>query len=165
MGKACLRRMRKLISREESESGQALVELAITAPLLVLMLLGMVEFAMITYTAIEVSNSARAAAQYGAMNGGAATDTTGMLNAAQADSYDLPTASKVAFSSGYPQYGCVCANGVGTSTCTPGDCPGTGIVETLTVQLEMTYTPVIHWPGLPSSIKLTGYSQQQVLGL
>lgn len=164
MLKALTGKIRVCLTREDNDAGAALVELALSAPLLLLMLMGIAEFAMITYAAIEVSNSARAAAQYGAMNGGAVTDTTGMLNAAQADAFDLPNTSQVSFVSGYPAYGCSCANG-GTSTCLPTDCSKSFVEQTLTVKLQMSYTPLIHWPGLPSSITLTGYSQQQVLGL
>lgn len=76
----------------KNENGQALVEAALSLPFIVVMLLGMTEIGKMVYCAIEVTNSARAAAQYATMNGGAFStnssgmDVTGMLTAAQSDS-------------------------------------------------------------------------------
>jgi len=67
------------------ESGQALVETALTAPILLLMLVGGVEFGRVAYAAIEVANSAKAAVQYGAQNPGTSTDTTTMETVAVAE--------------------------------------------------------------------------------
>ena len=52
------------------ESGGALVETALTMPLLVILVLGAVELARVAYAAIEVSNAARAAVSYGAAKRG-----------------------------------------------------------------------------------------------
>ena len=54
--------------RWASESGSALVELALTLPLLALLMVGAVDFARVFYTAMELTNAARAGAQYGAYN-------------------------------------------------------------------------------------------------
>ena len=50
------------------EDGQSLVELALTVPILLLLLLGAAELARVAYAAIEVSNAAEAAVRYGAQN-------------------------------------------------------------------------------------------------
>lgn len=152
-----------------NDSGQALVELAISGPLLGLLLMGGAEFGRATYAATEVSNAARAAAQYGATNGGALSDTSGMLSAAQADSFNLPSGSQVAWVSGYPTTSCFCANAPSTSisctSMTKTTCTGSHVEGTLTVKLSVSYAPLIHWPGLNTSFTLYGYAQQQVLGL
>jgi Flp pilus assembly protein TadG len=44
------------------ESGQALVELALTMSMLIVMLLGAVQMGLLAYAAIEVANTAKAAA-------------------------------------------------------------------------------------------------------
>ena len=52
----------KAIGRiRRNQLGGALVETALTAPLLVLMLLGLVEFGRVAYISIQTSNAARAA--------------------------------------------------------------------------------------------------------
>jgi Flp pilus assembly protein TadG len=149
-------------AHRESEAGQALVETAIAIPVLLLLLLGAAELGGIIYAGIEASNAARAAVQYGAMNGGAVTDTQGMLTAAQNDAYNLPSTSPVTFPSP-PTAVCSCSNGVGTSTCTPGDCPGAQIEETLTVYTQVTFTAPISLPGLPKTFTLNGFDQEMVL--
>ena len=80
-----------------SQSGSAMVEVALSLPVLMAMFLGAVEFGSLAYTATEMTNAARTAAQYAAMNGGAFTDcngtfaggtckpTSGIYGAAQAD--------------------------------------------------------------------------------
>ena len=137
----------------EDDSGQSLIELAVAAPLLFLMLLGMVEFGRMTYAAIEVSNAARAAAQYGAANGGALSDSSGMLNAAQTDALNMPSSPSMAWVSGYPTSNCYCANAKSTSvSCTSisaTTCVGSHLEGTLTVKMQVSYSPLIHWPGLP----------------
>jgi hypothetical protein len=62
----------KLLSR--CEAGSALVETALTLPIIVAMLVGAVEMGDLAYKATEMSSAARAAAQYAGMNGGGFTD-------------------------------------------------------------------------------------------
>src|SRR3569833_2802385 len=96
----------KIVKALRCEGGQALVETALTLPMLALMLLGAFEFSRVAYAAIEVTNAARAAAQYGAMNGGGFLDTSGMLAAANADAGNL---SGLSWASGYPSVACSCS--------------------------------------------------------
>jgi Flp pilus assembly protein TadG len=157
-----------------ADSGQALVELAFVVPVLALMMLGGVEIARVSFAAIEVSNAARAAAQYGAMNGGAfsSTDSTGldsagMLTAARADAGEL--GSSVTFTTGFPTESCKCS-GSGTATCgsAPGGCnpPGSQVETTITVETQATFDPLIYIP-LPGwtggTFTLHGFDQEQVL--
>jgi Flp pilus assembly protein TadG len=149
----------KLASVVKAERGQALVELAVSVSLLFFILLGAVEFGRVTYAAIEVSNAAKAAVQYGAMNGGPVTDTTGMLNAIQGDSHNLGTT--VTFSSGYPKVSNACSDG-STYSSTTG-CTNSHLMRTLSVKTETTFSPLIGWRGLPTSFKLYGYAEELVL--
>src|SRR5258708_1796299 len=50
------------------DTGQGLVELALTLPLFMLILLGAAEFARFAWASIETSNAARAGVQYGAQD-------------------------------------------------------------------------------------------------
>lgn len=158
--------------RREQE-GQALIECALSGTLLAVLLLSAVEFGRMAYAAIEVSNAARAAAQYGAMNGGAflssdatGLDSVGMLNAAQLDAGNLGTS--VTFASGYPKYSCYCSSSTDTTAsctapATPSGCTASHIIVTVQVQTQATYNPLIHVPGFPDPITLQGSSQQEVL--
>jgi Flp pilus assembly protein TadG len=69
--------------KQDNQSGQSIVELAVTLPLLLLMFLGTVELGQVCYGAINVSNAAKAAAQYGAQDTNTAVQTGNMLTAAQ----------------------------------------------------------------------------------
>ena len=53
-----------------SEEGSSLIELALSMSFFTLLLLGAAELGIVIYASVEVSNGARAACQYGAMNGG-----------------------------------------------------------------------------------------------
>ena len=97
----------RIVKALRGDGGQALVETAMTLPLLALMLLGAFEFSRVAYSAIEVTNAARAAAQYGAMNGGGFLDTSGMMAAANADAGNLNNG--LSWVSGYPSVACSCS--------------------------------------------------------
>ena len=151
-------------------SGQALVETALTLPMLLLVLIGVAELSRVAYAAIEVSNSARAAAQYAAMNGGAFSttdtsglDTSGMLAAAQADSGNLSNGVSFKYT---PTYSCTCS-GTGTASCTPmvapSGCVGSHLIISVTVITQMPYSTVIHVPGLQTKFQLEGKAVEQVL--
>ncbi len=153
------------------ESGQALIETSIASTLLVLLLLGAVELGRMAYAAIEVSNAARAAAQYGAMGGGAfltsdatGLDATGMLNAAQADAGNLGSAVQW---NGNPTYSCSCTGG-GTPSCTPpaipSGCTTSHLVIKINVKVKATFNPLIYIPlWAHTGISLYGGAQQEVL--
>lgn len=168
-------RLIAVIRREES--GQALIELAISFPLLLLILLGAAELARASFEAIEVTNAARAAAQYGAMMGGRYQTTTnggtngldsaGMLRAAQADAGNL--SSSIAFASGYPTMSCSCT-GAGTATCTatapPSGCspPTSQVLVTVTARVTASFAPLEAIPGLShQTFNLYGWAQQEVM--
>lgn len=152
---ALFRRMRS----RRSEEGQALIELALVSPLLFGILLGAVEFAMVTYAGIEVSNAARAGVQYAAMNGGSTGDTTGITNAIQSDSSNLGLG--VSLVSGYPTETYACSDGSTYSSTTY--CGNATVFETVSVKTSITVNPLISWIGLPASFKLYGFAQQMVL--
>ena len=65
--------------RTGNQTGQALVELSLTLPILFLLLMGAAEFGTLAYSAIEVANAARAGVAYGAQSHVTAADSTGMV--------------------------------------------------------------------------------------
>ena len=160
------------LAREET--GTALIETAISASLLVLLALGIVEFGAMAYAGIEVQNAARAAAQYGAMNGGAflttdssGMDKPGMLNAARGDANNLAL-SPVQFTTGYPTYTCTCSSSSDTTAsctppATPSGCTSSHLVVTVQVRTQTTYTPLVRVPGFGNSLTFYGNAQEQVL--
>lgn len=141
-----------------SESGQALVELAMVmafGSFLTVLVLGVVEFGKLAYWSIEVSNAAKAGAQYGATNSWTATsDPTGVQNAAAAAAPDLPSITAT------PTSSCICTTtGAVLASCT-GTCAG-AIKSAITVNTSVTVTPPYKLRAFPASYTLTGSATQE----
>ena len=154
--------LKSLFSRQ---SGQSLVELAVTMPILTLLLLGGAELARLAFASIQVTNAAKAAVQYGDQNHAfASTDSNGMKIAATADAQGLSGLNVTS----YRQYQCSNAPGVMLavdSNDNPSNtsCTGSTLEEILTVTTTAFFDPLIHLPGLPTTYTLTGNATQVVL--
>jgi Flp pilus assembly protein TadG len=148
-----------LRSLARSESGNALVELAVCLPLLVLTLIGTADFARVFYTSIELTNAARAGAQYGSRNPGQSsspslmqTTATGAVNitgvTATAARLCQCASDAGAFSDTTPVNSCTTAV---TTACTGG----LHRVMTVTVTTQKTFTTIVNYIGIPASMALT----------
>jgi Flp pilus assembly protein TadG len=153
------------------EDGQALIELALSLPLLCLMLIGSAEMARVIYAAIEVSDAAHAAAQFASSSharavnytGSGSNYTGGILNAATANS-DLFGSSAISVSK--VTRTCTCAN----AAFVPADCNdnvtchtnNTAMIETITVQTKTSFDPLIHLAGYSAPFTLYGNATQVV---
>lgn len=146
--RACLRKLKM-------ERGQALIELAVAAPVLAMLLFGSMEIAKVIYASVEVSDAALAGVQYGTRNPIAAGDPSGIQNAAAADAPDLALIANSSLA-------CTCSDG-SASTCQPTDCPYSNIETVLTVQTQSTVNPLFHLPGLPDTFTVRGQAIQKVL--
>jgi Flp pilus assembly protein TadG len=144
--------------RAASECGGALIESALVLPILLLLLTGATEFAMAAYGAIEVTNAANAGADYGAASAIAAQDTAGIQLAAHNDATNVPL-NPATVTRTY-----ICSNGSAASGTPPVlSCFGGSAVETiLTVATQATYSPPVHWPGLPKTFTLNGQAVRKV---
>lgn len=147
----------------DSEAGQSLVELSLAMPLLIVLLFGATELGSVTFEAIELTGSARAAVQYGAQTPITAVDTSGILAAAKQDAYDLSTSSGTSNFTATVSSSCMCSNGSAAASCAISSCPTSQLEQVLTVQTSATFTPVIHVPNLPTSFTLHGLAVQRVL--
>ena len=158
--------MRTIFKRYDprQEEGQAMVETALTVPLLLLVLLGAAELARVNFASIEMTNAARAGAQYGATGPTFENDSAGIQTAAQNeanDTYQLNTSAfNVTSSISY-----ICSDGSAT-TGTPPTCTGNNTVESiLTVNTSTTFNPLFYAPVFGSNHTFTIYGQavQKVL--
>jgi Flp pilus assembly protein TadG len=139
-----------------SEKGTALVEFALLAPVILLLLVGLIEVGRYTYFAVLAANAARAGALYGAENGRTALDSSGMRTAALADAQNIanmtvPTA----------RYFCLLD---GTSTL----CPSTGARQSnwvyyVEVDTSGTYNSLFRYPGIPQSVTVSGKAITRVV--
>lgn len=144
------------IKRQKSEAGQALVETAISIAMLAIMLIGAAELGRIAYAAIQVTTAAKAAVQYGARNTGTAVDITGMQTAASLAAPELTNMNTNVNTT------CLCADGI-SCTFQQSDCTGSVIVDTLHVTTSVSFDPLFHLPGTPTTYTLYGKAVQQVL--
>ena len=147
-----------------SEEGSALVELALSMPVLLIMLLGAAEFARLAYASIEVVNAAHAAAVYASSSHAALSDTPGIANAAGTDSGNLTGSNAIQVTS--VSSACSCSDtGVSPSSCADNSTcfnAHAAMITTVTVQTKSTYAPVIRIPGSALSFNLYGNSSQVV---
>lgn len=157
-----------------------MVELALTTPLFLLLIVGAVELGRVAYYSIEVENAARAGASYGSLNAENAGDTTDIQYAAKNDAPDLPNLTvssstscvceKVTYSSDgsttesyNPTSGPVSCS-VTAPTCTEDDATATQYnIRFVNVSTHATISPIFNFPGLPSSYTLNGSSQLRTL--
>jgi Flp pilus assembly protein TadG len=130
-----------------SEAGSSLVEIAFFLPLLLLLLMGVVDFGRAYYLANEVAGAAHAGAIYGSQN---ITDTTGMQNAAKLNAPDVSGLSATA------SWGCECSDGTHSSaSCTLTPTCSVNVVYYATVTATATYKPIVPWTGINSSMTMT----------
>lgn len=174
--------------RLHHDIGSSLLELALVLPMLLLTMIGAAELGRIAYAAMEVSNAARAAVDYGAQSLTTAQDTTGMKNAA---TYEASGLSKgiLTFPTS-PTMACVCetvvlSSGKVTDKAITGSCVGAGstalttqctantnsgqvnnLVQYVQVSTQATVKTMFRYNwnglGLPSSFTLNGYAQMRV---
>ena len=144
-----------------AESGQSLIEVAITLPLFLLLILGTAEMANIAWAAIQISNAARAGAQYGSQSHANAADTSGIQSAAK---NDAPNITNMTVTSSQP---CKCISSSGTDTgnaCTLTACPSPDVIMPyVQVNTQAAITPFMHYTGLPVSYTLHGQALMGVV--
>lgn len=140
---------------DESSSGQALIETALTVSLFVLLLWGVAEVGRLAFAAIEVANAASAGARYAAQ-AGEAGDATGIVNAAANDAGNLTGLTTTS------SYSCICSDG-SSSTCSNKDCSSSHIEESVTVNTQVSFDPLFHLPGLPRTFTLKGQAVEKCL--
>ena len=140
------------------ESGASVAEIALLLPILLLLLVGLIDFGRAYYLSTEVSAAASAGALYGSQNTTAAQDATGIKTAALAGAPNVsgmtvPTVSVA----------CQCSGSTASVSCTsPGCSSSSHMIEWLTVGTSATYKPLLPYPGIPSSISLAGQATLRV---
>ena len=135
------------------EKGQAMIEFALLLPVLLIILLGIIEFGRAAFYAIEVADAARAGAQYGSQSLADAANETNIMAAAQNNAQDMGGALMVNNIS----TACVCPGGGVVGSCTAA-LAGCYPLVYLTVTTSYVFTPLFNYPGLPTTYNLTGSS-------
>jgi len=152
-----MKRIREIAEALRSaDRGQALAELAVITPLLLLLVIGLIEVGRYAQLSIVVANAARAGAQYGTQSVAAALDGAGMQNAATADAQNDPNITATA------TYFCSCANGA-TSTCQAGDCATSHRLIYVQVDVTGRFTSMIHWYAFQPALTIPSRSVMRVV--
>jgi Flp pilus assembly protein TadG len=129
----------------KSESGGALIELAVVMPVLILIAVGVMDYSRVYFTSVAVSNAARAGAEYGTAVAGNQIDQTKIQNFAKADGAEVGSITVTS------RTFCECA-GVPVLNCAPlctGNNPPEVFVE---VNATKDVALLLRYPGLPASI-------------
>jgi Flp pilus assembly protein TadG len=138
------RTKRSLRSFPRSTRGGAALELAVIFPVLLLLLIGVIDYGRVFFTSVIVANAARAGAEWGARDPANALNTAGIIAFAQADGQE---AGVVATTRRY----CECGTGVAhdcTSFCTGGAAPDVWVEVTA----RKTVSMFLPYPGLPRNV-------------
>jgi Flp pilus assembly protein TadG len=153
--------------RLRSERGQALVEIALVAPLLILMLMGIACLGYLGYCYVEVGNAANAAVHYATLDALHPSYGAGILAAAQTDAGNL---TGVTLGTGTPVLACVCSDSTlknsdkSTPNCGTFDgCVAPArLIDTVTVTVKATITTPFKLPGLPTSYAMQSSATMRV---
>ena len=136
--------------------GQSLAEFALLLPVLLILVLGAIDFGRVYFAYVSVTNASRNAAQYGSFNTIRAndedcTDGNCLRLAAIADTSNLLNTSST-----NPE--------VTTESCSVGSLDDQGN-ECVRITVTYTFETLVPWPGLPNSIDLSRTVQMRVAEL
>jgi Flp pilus assembly pilin Flp len=137
------------------ENGSALVEFALLMPVLVLILVGMVNYTAETVYSIQVQEGANAGAEYGAIPGYESS-----LSAIQTYTVALMPYLSGATATANNIWSCTAggASVPSTTICSGGGTPYKYVVVTT----QATVHRLLSYPGFPSTVTLNGYASIQV---
>ena len=129
---------RRKRTHNRGELAQSMVEFALTAPFLIILMLGVIDFGRVYFAYVSVTNSARTGADYAAANCDPSCDEDDL--AAIRDAVVLETTQLLNTSSTNPD--------VSVST-------GESLVsDFIDVTVSYAFTTIFPWPGLPDSMNV-----------
>ena len=139
--------------RDRSKLGGAItVELALTANLLILMMVGAADFARVFFNAVTIGNASGTASFFGSQ------DAIKSVSYSLIDGVAADDASDVEGVSSTPTLYCDCpdSNGGTSVDCVEGTCSDYGNPRVYSkVVLQQTFEPLLPWPGVPNQVVLT----------
>jgi Flp pilus assembly protein TadG len=128
----------------KTRRGIAIVEFALIAPVLLLLVAAVVDFTLLMRAAIAVGDAARAGAQFGSLNMANAANISGIQTAALNAAPDIPSLTAAAAQV------CRCSNG-STVNCSGGTCPSGPVRTYVQVTVKTTVPPIFTYPHLGDS--------------
>ena len=146
------RAMRQIAGGFLGSDGTALVEFALAAPILVTLVLGIADFGMLAANTAALEGVTRVGAEYArnVCKGDMSSSCISSIKSTMTSTGNF--SPPITFPSD-PSASCECDDG---SSITCGTtCTGAGKVPNrvlITVSASQSYTPILPWPGLPSSV-------------
>ena len=145
--------------------GAAVIEFALLAPVLLLMVIGAIDIGTFIYQKMQLQSAARAGAQYAIQSDANISDTDGILNAAEiASELDFTgvTTTTTQF--------CACSDGIESATDGTGSCGGTcagGEFPGLYVRVNLKgeFAPLFPIAGISNLVSSTGEGLSDLLTL
>jgi Flp pilus assembly protein TadG len=126
--------------RKPWQRGNALIEMGLATPMLMLLLSAVIDFGRVFYYSDAAVSAARAGAQYGIQSAANFGNHAGMQLAAETDAQDIPNFSATATS--------YCQDSNGTAVA----CTAAGAEGYVKVATSITYDLILSWPGIPNPL-------------
>ena len=148
--------LRKIIDGLRDGRGVAAVEFALAAPLLATILTVLVDFGFGFYEKMQVEDAAQAGAQYALLNGWNQTNIQNAVTGATTLSGLTATPA--------PSESCGCPSGTAVAAATCGSTCANGLTAGtyVTVNAQATYTPLISYAVMGSSVTLSAQSMVRI---
>jgi Flp pilus assembly protein TadG len=142
-----------------SQSGAAIVEFALIAPVLISLVIGLIEIGRYMYIGIVAAHAAEAGAVYAAQSIATSQNGTAITSAVNSDSSNV-TWTHVTPTPYCSQNGSVvsCPTTANTTLDTSN-----GLVYYVTVKVTGTYNSLLNYPGIPTGIPVTASATMRVL--
>jgi Flp pilus assembly protein TadG len=150
--RAATRCLRRIIGGLRDGRGVAAVEFALAAPLLAAILTVVVDFGFGFYEKMQVEDAAQAGAQYALLYGWNSTNVQNAVTGATSLSGITATPA--------PSQSCGCPSGTAVTATTCGSTCSNGLTAGtyVTVNAQATYTPLISYAVMGSSVTLSAQS-------
>jgi Flp pilus assembly protein TadG len=147
---------RKTLRRGRYAKGQSALELAFALPVLAVLLVMTADFARVFYVYIALNNAARAGVQYGSQSAIQAGDTNGMEAQAEMDGANVSNIAATASQ-------CTCSSqSSSVAACASSYCGPNSKASFVQVNATATFTTILNYPGIPSSLPLSAKAIMQV---
>lgn len=141
-----------------AQAGLAIVEFALVTPLLMMILVGLIEFGRFMFFSVLLGNAASAGVQFGAQNITNAALTSSMASAALADGQNIAGLKAVA-SQVYKCWDGTTATVLASAT---APCATLPVVDYVQVVTTGTFSTLFSYPGLPSTFTASRTAQMRV---
>lgn len=149
--------MRSASQPRDTQRGNAVVEMAVSVPLLLMMVMGAIDFGRLFFEGMVVKNASHVSAFYGAQEMRYATDTVGIRNAATNEAVDIDS-----FTASHEMIcECLGANGAydtgsTQASCGEADCGVYGAPRVyIKTRTEKTFLTMGWYPGIPQSTPIS----------